>query len=232
MFADGAGHGGADRHRGRVRAWRARCGSGGGACAGLRGRGSAARVLVCSWPVSVVALMAVPVHDGATALGGPLPRGPGARRWCRRFDPEWLRHVFRYAVGARGGGRAPHGDERPDARPGAARLLAGHQPPDPERGRAAAPRSSDAVRGDHDRRGARLRAARCRTTSNFLAGHLRLRRDARVHARAPVGDRAALPRAGPAERVPGPALVPVPRRRSCRCPPRSARCSPSARGSA
>ena len=50
--------------------------------------------------------MAVPVEDGATALGGALRRGAGARRGRRASSPSWLADGLRYAVGAMGGGGA------------------------------------------------------------------------------------------------------------------------------
>jgi APA family basic amino acid/polyamine antiporter len=48
--------------------------------------------------ISVVALMAVPVEGGTTALGGEFAAAPVLGVvWA--FDPDWLSTVFRYAVG-------------------------------------------------------------------------------------------------------------------------------------
>ncbi len=51
--------------------------------------------------MSVLALMAVPVHDGATALGDRYAEAP-VLGVVSAFDPSWVRTVFRYAVGAVG----------------------------------------------------------------------------------------------------------------------------------
>ena len=63
------------------------------------------------------------------------------------------------------------------------------------------------LRGDRDHRGARLRPHD--PDRRGLPGRpVRLRRDDRLRARPPLGDRAALPRARPPERLPGAALDP------------------------
>ena len=51
--------------------------------------------------VSGVALMAVPVENGATDLGGALIEAP-LLGVVTEFDPSWLGEAFRYAVGAVG----------------------------------------------------------------------------------------------------------------------------------
>ncbi len=97
----------------------------------------------------------------------------------------------------RGGDRdADRGGRGGDARPVAAGLPAGHQPPDPQRRRAPAPDALDALRGDRHRGGAGGRAgdpARPRLPRR----HLRVRRDAGLPDRAPVGGAPAHHRARP-----------------------------------
>ena len=98
--------------------------------------------------------------------------------------------------------------QRRDARPLAARLLARAQPPDPVRDRPAAPDARDAGRGHRRRRAAGDRAAdpgrprvpRRRSTPSA--------RRSGVHARAPLGDPAALARARPRPPVQGAAERP------------------------
>ena len=95
-----------------------------------------------------------------------------------------------YVVAARRGDAHRRG-ELGDARPLAAGLLAGDQPPDPQRDRPPAPDALDAVRRDRDR--ALLAAALVAAGGPRVPGrHLRVRRAARVHHRAPVDRRAAL----------------------------------------
>jgi APA family basic amino acid/polyamine antiporter len=60
------------------------------------GAGAAFLLLV---GLSALALMAVPVHDGVTALGGPYERAP-MLGVVSAFDPQWTADGFRYAVGA------------------------------------------------------------------------------------------------------------------------------------
>jgi APA family basic amino acid/polyamine antiporter len=59
---------------------------------------SAAALLLMTG-VSAAALMALPVHNGSTELGGRFVEAP-VLGMVSTLDPEWLRHVFRYAVGA------------------------------------------------------------------------------------------------------------------------------------
>ena len=110
----------------------------------------------------VVAGRPVPRLLGARRHGGAdRRRGVGARQ--RRVG---RRAGARHRVELRAGlahGRAPlrgrrrrragpaPGRERHDARAVAADLLAGHEPPDPERDRAPAPAAVDALRGRRDR---------------------------------------------------------------------------------
>jgi APA family basic amino acid/polyamine antiporter len=51
--------------------------------------------------VSSVSTMAVPVVNGHTALGGPYVAAP-LLGTVSAFDPSWLRHLLRYAVGGLG----------------------------------------------------------------------------------------------------------------------------------
>ena len=60
---------------------------------------SATAVFVMLAGVSVVALMAVPVTDGATALGGRFEEMP-VLGVVSAFDPAWVADGLRYAVGA------------------------------------------------------------------------------------------------------------------------------------
>jgi APA family basic amino acid/polyamine antiporter len=62
---------------------------------------AAAVALVVFVGVSGVALMAVPVENGATDLGGNLIEAP-LLGVVDEFDPAWLAEVFRYAVGTVG----------------------------------------------------------------------------------------------------------------------------------
>jgi len=61
----------------------------------------AGAVLLLLGGMSVVALMAVPVRDGATALGGQLVEMP-VLGIVSSFEPAWTADVLRYAVGAMG----------------------------------------------------------------------------------------------------------------------------------
>ncbi len=58
--------------------------------------------LVLLTGVSAAALMAVPVQNGSTELGSRFLEAP-VLGMVSTLDPEWLRHVFRYAVGALAG---------------------------------------------------------------------------------------------------------------------------------
>ena len=58
-------------------------------------------VLILFGGMSVLALMAVPVHDGATALGDRYAEAP-VLGVVSAFDPSWVMDTFRYAVGAAG----------------------------------------------------------------------------------------------------------------------------------
>jgi basic amino acid/polyamine antiporter, APA family len=61
----------------------------------------AAGVLVLFGGMSVLALMAVPVQDGATALGDRYAEAP-VLGVVSAFDPGWVMDTFRYVVGAVG----------------------------------------------------------------------------------------------------------------------------------
>ena len=101
------------------------------------------------------------------------------------------------------------------------------QPPDPVARRAPAPDATDA--GGRDRHSAPCSRSRwcCPRDLEFLAGHLRVRRDARLHDRAPLGARAAPPRARPRPAVPDPVQRAV-AARAARSPRCSARWSSAA----
>jgi basic amino acid/polyamine antiporter, APA family len=58
-------------------------------------------VLLLFGAMSVVALNAVPVHNGSTALAGRFLEAP-VLGVVSSFDPHWTAEVFRYAVGAMG----------------------------------------------------------------------------------------------------------------------------------
>jgi APA family basic amino acid/polyamine antiporter len=58
-------------------------------------------VLLLFGGVSLIALMAVPVHDGATALGTRYEEAP-LLGVVSAFHPHWLMEGFRYAVGGMG----------------------------------------------------------------------------------------------------------------------------------
>jgi len=64
-------------------------------------RVAAAGVLILFVGISVVALMAVPVVDGSTELGGTLIEAP-VLGVVSQFEPAWVADAFRYAVGALG----------------------------------------------------------------------------------------------------------------------------------
>ncbi len=167
---------------------------------------SAGAALLLYVGVSAAALMAVPVVDGQTALGERYIGAPVVGI-VSTFEPDWLMDVARCDRGRDRRRAADRGDEQHDARPGPALLLARHQPPDPERRRAPPRHSRHAPCRDRpcgrDRVPAR-RPARPRVPGRDL----RLRRADQLRDRPPVGGRAALPRAGPAERVPRAALDP------------------------
>ena len=150
-------------------------------------------------------------HGGRRGHRGPRR---GRAHAARRALPRRARDRHRRALPPARAGRHPqvHGRRRRgrdarrgrslrDARTLAAGLLARHQPPDPERGRTPAPAALDAVRADCDRSAGRRRA-RALGQPRLPLRHLRLRRDARVHDRAPLDLRAALPRARPPAALP------------------------------
>ncbi|MGI8945849.1 MAG: amino acid permease [Thermoleophilaceae bacterium] len=64
-------------------------------------RVAAAGIVVLFVGISAVALMAVPVVDGSTELGGALIEAP-VLGVVSQFEPGWLAESFRYAVGALG----------------------------------------------------------------------------------------------------------------------------------
>ena len=156
--------------------------------------------------VSAAALMAVPVVGGETALGGRYLEAP-VLGVVNTFEPAWLMDSSRYVVGATAGAILIVGMNGQML--GLARLsyslATNRQIP------SAAGRLSE-------RRGTPYIAIALAAAIAFAAGdparhrlpggHLRLRRDDHVLDRARVGDRAALPRARPPQRLPGAFLDP------------------------
>ena len=216
--------GGRHRHRGGVGPRRRAARRAGAGCARVTLVGALA-VLVLLGGMSVVALMAVPVErrrDRARRRASSRRRCSG---WCRAFDPtgwptpcatwsaRWRALVLVQAVNGQmlGHRRGWPTRWRPTAR---SRACVGrlHDAP------------LDAVRGDRDLRRCSPSALALPADVEFLAGHLRLRRDAGVHDRPPVGDRAALPRARPPERRSGCRCRCGSAAARSRCRPRSARC--------
>ena len=179
---------------------------------GLRRVGAVAAVglLVLYVGMALVAVLALPVQHGASALSDRVRRGAD-RRGRRPVRPRLVRRDDALRDRRCRGRRAPAGGQRPDAGNRAARLLARDEPPDTEPGRPARRDARHAVRGDRDRRRDRVRA-QLLGGRRVAGGDLCLRRDAGVHARAPVGGRVALPRAGPQAGVPGAAQHPRRRR--------------------
>ncbi len=108
--------------------------------------------------IALVAVTALPVHDGHTELAGRYLNAPMIGV-VSHVHPHWLGKDADVPRRGHGRGDARRGRQLGDARPLAAGVLAVDQPPDPQRPRAPAPRALDAVRADHprgrDRRGAR-----------------------------------------------------------------------------
>ena len=90
--------------------------------------------------IALVAVIALPVADGA----GAGSAASASRRRCsaspRAFDPAGWDTTLRYVVAAAAAATLIAGGELGDARPLAAGLLAGHQPPDPQRASGACTR--------------------------------------------------------------------------------------------
>ena len=149
-----------------------------------------------------VAVTALPVHGAQTALAARYLNAPviGIVTPVTRTGLARLRYRGRDRSGHACGSR-----QLGHARAFAPGLLAVHQPPDPQRPWPAAPAALDPVRADHARGRARGRAGDARGP-RLPCRHLRLRRDARVHDRAPVDLPPALPRARPRPSIQDPAL--------------------------
>ena len=174
----------------------------------------------------MVALSALPVTQNAdgsyqTLLG--LPGGPGRLR--RRPDPRRGQAAAPGRVpGHRGGLRRhpgrddpDHRHERRDHRRLAARLLDGPAPPGARPAAPAAPEVRHAVDRDHLVRSDRLLDADPRQ-GRVPREHVRVRRDAVVHDRAPRGH--------PAAQQPSPATTgPTRARGTSRCAGARCRCS-------
>ena len=149
---------------------------------GPRGRGAgrparAARVVMVTAGgvavlfvgVSAAALMALPVADGETALGGRFAEAP-VLGIVAAFDPDWLVDAGRYVVGALG--RAVLILAMNGQMLGLARLaysLATNRQIPSAAGRLHERRGTP-VHRDRDRRACSRSGSRSRTTSSFLAG--------------------------------------------------------------
>ena len=161
--------------------------------------------------------MAVPVQDGTRRSATSTSR----RRcwgWSTTFDPHWLDDALRYAVGERRVAsllvQAANGQML-----GLSRLsysLATNRQIPSAVGQASRERATPYV-AIIGRRGARLRRWRCRDDIDFLAGIFAFGAMLAFTLAHLSIDRAALPRAGAAARVPDPAVVHARRRLCCRC---------------
>ena len=112
-------------------------------------------ILVWFVAISIIALMAQPVHGTHTALAATSGSTPRVLGVVSAYEPSLASRRAPLRGRRHRHGRAGLGPQRRDARPVAAGLRAGHQPPDPQRGGAPAPAPLDAVRGHRRRRGAR-----------------------------------------------------------------------------
>ena len=186
-------------HRGRVRAAPARCSVGRRGAASGWWCSARSRCSSCSWASRSSPLMALPVQR---RTHGARRRATSRRRcsaWSSAVRPRWLRARAR-ATWSAASRRSLllQARERPDARP---RRGSPTRWPPTARSRARVGRlhrdRATPVRRDHRSRRCSRSGSRCPHDIELPRGHLRLRRDARVHDRAPVGDRAALPRARP-----------------------------------
>ncbi len=180
--------------------------------------------------VSTAALMTLPVVGGETPLGGQYAEAP-VLGVVSQFHPSWLKDVARVAVGSIGAAMllvAMNGQMLGIARLSYS-LATNRQIP------SAAGRL-------HPRRGTPYIAITLAAVIAFAAGdparpelpgrHLRVRRDAHVRDRPRVGDRSALSRERPAERLPRAGVREGRQRHACRCRPCWERCSRSWRGAA
>ncbi len=107
-------------------------------------------VVVIYTGIALVAISAVPVVDGETALGGRYRDAPFLGL-ADAFEQAWLRDTTTYVDRGRRVRDSRGGRELRDARAVAARLLAVDEPSDSERARQAAPDAVHAVRGDRHR---------------------------------------------------------------------------------
>ena len=102
---------------------------------------SAASTFVILIGVSLVALMALPVRGRLDAARRRASIEAPLLGVVSEFEPAWLMDALRYAVGAVGALVLVQADQRANAGGLAADLLAGDQPPDPERCRRGCTRS-------------------------------------------------------------------------------------------
>ena len=143
--------------------------------------------------IALVAVTALPVHDGHTALATRYENAPMIGIVDQVY-PHWLEADAPLPGGGPGLGHARGRRQLGHARPLAAGLLAVHQPPDSQRAGAIASPALDPLRADHPGRGDRGGPGGARGP-RLPDRHLRLRGDARLHDRPPVDLPAALLRA-------------------------------------
>ena len=108
-------------------------------CGGWSVCGSLTVVVVYAG-IALVAISALPVVDGADGARHVATRTRPFLGVADAFEPDWLRRRPEVRDRGRRGGDARRGGQLGDARPLAPGLLAGHQPPDPERARHACTR--------------------------------------------------------------------------------------------
>ena len=127
-----------------------------------------AAVMVIYVGIAVVAVTALPVATARASVPRNCVEAP-MLGVASAFDAALAARRVKYVIAAAAAATLIAGAQLGDARALAAGLLAGHQPPDPQRGRAPAPDALDALRGDRDRRGARRRPGCPRTSTSSSA---------------------------------------------------------------
>ena len=162
--------------------------------------------------IALVAVTALPVHDGHTELATRYLNAPMIGI-VAQMHPHWLEQTLHVPGGRAGHAHARGGGQLGDARPLAAGVLALHQSPDPERPGTPASAALDPVRADHPRGRDRGGAGRAREP-RLPRRDLRVRGDARLHDRPPVDLPAALLRARPRPPLQGAAVDHAARRRA------------------
>ena len=119
--------------------------------------------------IALVAVTALPVHDGHTELATRYVNAPMIGI-VAQVHPHWLAKTLTYVGRGARRGHARGGRQLRDARPLAPGVLAVDQPPDSQRPGAAAPAALDAVRADHPRRPDRRAALAATENLDFLIG--------------------------------------------------------------